>query len=161
MSQIHAELERPIAAPAEQVFGYFADYRVHHPRLLPPAFSDLQIEEGGVGAGTVVNFKFTLGGQTQSFRMRVAEPVPGRVLTESTFDGSATTIFTITPDGDGCRVKLETTFEGSRGVVGFLQRLIAPRMMARVYAEELAILDRYARERVGTGRQSTVGAAIS
>lgn len=161
MSQIHAELERPIAAPAERVYGYFADYRGHHPRLLPPAFSDLQVEEGGLGAGTVVRFKFTIGGRTQDFRMRVAEPVPGRVLTEATFDGSAVTTFTITPDGDHCRVKLETDYEGSGGIAGFFERLLAPRMMAKIYAEELAILDRYARERAEVGQHPAIRQAAS
>jgi len=36
-----------------------------------------------VGAGTVHSFKMTAGGRARDFRMRVAEPDPGRVLTES------------------------------------------------------------------------------
>ena len=83
MSQIHAELERPIAAPASQVYAYFADYRDHHPRLLPSAFSDNRVEQGGIGAGTVVSFKTTVAGRTQSYRVYVTEPVPGRVMVET------------------------------------------------------------------------------
>ncbi len=70
-------------APADTVYRYLADMRGHHPRFLPPAFSDFQVESGGVGAGTVTRRKLTAGGRTRECRMEVAEPEPGRVLTES------------------------------------------------------------------------------
>ena len=41
---------------------YLADMRDHHPRFLPPAFSDFQVESGGVGAGTVTRFKIRPAG---------------------------------------------------------------------------------------------------
>jgi hypothetical protein len=161
MSQIHAELERPIAAPASQVYAYFADYREHHPRLLPSAFSDNRVEQGGIGAGTVVSFKTTVAGRTQSYRVYVTEPVPGRVMVETDPELKLVTTFTVTPDGDHCKVKLETTYEGSSGIAGFFERLLAPRLLRKLYAEELAITDRYARERTGAGQQSPLGQAAS
>ena len=75
--------EAMVDAPADRVYLYLADMRDHHPRFLPPAFSDFQVESGGVGAGTVTRFKITAGGRTRDYRMKVAEPEPGRVLTES------------------------------------------------------------------------------
>jgi uncharacterized protein YndB with AHSA1/START domain len=36
--------ERSIAAPAEEVYRYIADYRTHHPPFLPPAFSAFQVD---------------------------------------------------------------------------------------------------------------------
>lgn len=53
MGTVEASAERTIDAPAEQVYGYLADTH-HHPRFLPPAFSDFTVEEGGAGAGTVI-----------------------------------------------------------------------------------------------------------
>jgi hypothetical protein len=55
--------------------------REHHPRFLPPAFSDFRVESGAVGAGTITRFKLTAGRRTREYRMQVAEPEPGRVLT--------------------------------------------------------------------------------
>lgn len=90
-----------------------ADYRAHHPRFLPPAFSDFRVEQGGVGAGTVHSFKLTAGSRTRAYRMRVEEPEPGRVLTESNQLSSAVTTFTVTPEGPGCRVRVETRWQGT------------------------------------------------
>jgi uncharacterized protein YndB with AHSA1/START domain len=55
--------ERTVDAPADAVYRYIADMREHHPRFLPPVFSDFQVESGGVGAGSVTRFKGD-GGRT-------------------------------------------------------------------------------------------------
>ena len=36
-----------------------------------------------MGAGTITRFKLTAGGRTREYRTKIAEPEPGRVLTES------------------------------------------------------------------------------
>ena len=51
--------EGTVNAPADTVYRYLADMRGHHPRFLPPAISEFQVESGGVGAGTVTRFKMT------------------------------------------------------------------------------------------------------
>ena len=147
MAQLHVAAERPIAAPADRVYQYIADFREHHPRFLPPAFSDFQVEQGGVGAGTVIRFRITAGGRTREYRNQVAEPEPGRVLTESDLNSSLVTTFTVTPEGADSRVRIETTWQGAGGIGGFFERLFAPRVLRRLYADELERLDRYARER--------------
>ena len=106
MAKIRVTVERPIDAPAERVYRYLADYREHHHRFLPPAFSDFQVEQGGVGAGTVIRFRLTVGGRTQTYRQRVEAPAPGRVLTEADLEPGAVPTFTVTPDGDSCRVRI-------------------------------------------------------
>ena len=68
MARILISAEGPVEAPAETVYGYIADMREHHPRFLPPAFSDFRVESGGVGAGTVTRFKVTAGGRTSGAR---------------------------------------------------------------------------------------------
>jgi uncharacterized protein YndB with AHSA1/START domain len=97
MGTIHVSAERTVDAPAETVYGYIADMREHHPRFLPPAFSDFDVESGGVGAGTITRFKVSAGRRSREYRMRVAEPEPGRVLTESDTSPSLATTFTVTP----------------------------------------------------------------
>lgn len=145
MANIHVSEDRKIGAPAEAVYSYIADHEQHQ-RFLPPAFSDFKIESGGVGAGTVTTFKVKAGGGTRGFRMRVEEPEPGRVLTESDTKTDLVTRWTVTPEGGGCKVEISTSWEAD-GVVGFFERLLAPRTMRRIYAEELQLLDAYARER--------------
>ena len=146
MGEVRVAKEGGVGAPADVVYALIADMREHHPRFLPPAFSDFVVEEGGVGAGTVTSFKLSAGGRTRSARMRVDEPEPGRVLTESDLDSSLVTTWTVTPAGNGSRVRIETVWEGAGGVGGFFERLFAPRVLERLYADELQRLDRYARD---------------
>jgi hypothetical protein len=149
VAQLQVAAERVIGAPADQVYRYIADFREHHPRFLPPAFSDFAVEQGGVGAGTIIRFRTTAGGRTRLYRNQIAEPEPGRVLTESDLNSSLVTTFTVAPEGAGSRVRIETTWQGAGGIGGFFERLFAPRVMRRIYADELARLDRYAQERAG------------
>jgi hypothetical protein len=146
MARILISAERAVDASADTVYGYIADMREHHPRFLPPAFSDFRVESGGVGAGTVTRFKLTAGGRTREYQMNVAEPEPGRVLTESDTSSSAVTTFTVTPQGGASLVQISTTWDGAPGIGGFFERMFAPRVMRAIYLDELNRLDAYARE---------------
>ncbi len=145
MATIHVTAERTIEAPAEQVYALVADMRDHHPRFLPPAFSDFQVESGGVGAGTVTRFTLNTGGRSRSYRMQIGEPEPGRILTESDTESSLVTTWTVEPAGGGSRVQIATTWEGAGGIGGFFERTFAPRVLTRLYDDELVRLDEYAR----------------
>jgi uncharacterized protein YndB with AHSA1/START domain len=145
MARILISVERAVEAPAETVYGYIADMR-EHPRFLPPAFSDFRVESGGVGAGTVTRFKMTAGGRTREYQMKVAEPEPGRVLTESDTNSSAVTTFTVSPQGGASLVEISTSWDGAPGIGGFFERMFAPRVMRAIYLDELNRLDAYARE---------------
>ena len=146
MARILVSAERAVEAPAETVYGYIADMREHHPRFLPPAFSDFRVESGGVGAGTVTRFKVTAGGRTREYEMKVAEPEPGRVLTESDAKSSMVTTYTVAPQGGAALVQISTTWDGAHGIGGFFERMFAPRVMRAMYLDELGRLDAYARE---------------
>ncbi|MDX6334248.1 MAG: hypothetical protein QOG05_1588 [Streptosporangiaceae bacterium] len=150
MATILVSVERSVDAPAGAVYGYIADMRGHHPRFLPPAFSDFQVESGGVGAGTITQFAVTAGGRTRQYRMKVAEPEPGRILTESDTGSSLVTRYTVAPEGSKSLVRISTTWDGAGGVGGFFERLFAPRAMRGIYADELERLDTYARAHRGT-----------
>ena len=145
MATILVSAERTVDAPADAVYGYIADMREHHPRFLPPAFSDFQVESGGVGEGTITRFTVTAGGRTRQYRMKVAEPEPGRVLTESDTGSSLVTTTTVTPQGGRSLVTMSTTWQGAGGIGGFFERLFAPRAMRGIYTDELERLDSYAR----------------
>ena len=146
MAEIRIAAEGDVAAPAEEVYGYIADYREHHPRFLPPAFSNYEVEAGGMGEGTVVSFRLKAGMRERVYRMRVTEPSPGSVLVESDLDSSLVTTFTVTPQGSGSRVQIATQWQGAGGIGGFFERTFAPGVLRKLYGEELTNLDRYARE---------------
>jgi len=146
MAEIRVTAERTIGAPASQVYRLLSDYRNHHHRFLPPAFSDFKVEEGGVGAGTVLRFRMTTSGRKRDFHMRVTEPQPGRVLAESDLDSTAVTTFNVQPDGKNSLVRITTTWQGAGGIGGIFERLFAPRVLRGLYADELDRLDAYARE---------------
>jgi hypothetical protein len=123
MAQLTITEEGKIGAPADRVYTYIADMRKHHHHFLPANFSDFTVEEGGFGEGTVFRTKITFAGRSQILRMRVAEPTPGRVMTESNLLTPMVTIWTIIPDGAHCRVHLETKWDTARGFRGLLERL--------------------------------------
>jgi hypothetical protein len=150
MGTIQVSAEQAVGAPAETVYSYLADYRTHHPRFLPPAFSETEVESGGVGAGTIFKYALTAGGRTRRYRVQVAEPEPGRVLTESDTGSSLVTTFTVTRHGESCDVRITSTWQGAGGVGGFFERLFAPRAARGLFADELKRLDQYARSRGGS-----------
>jgi len=149
MGTIQVTAERAVQASAEAVYGYIADMR-QHPQFLPPAFSDFEIESGAVGAGTVTRFKVTAGGRSRAYRMQVDEPDPGRVLRESDTNSSLVTTFTVTPQDRASRVVISTTWDGAGGIGGFFERLVAPRVMRGIYADELERLNTYASGRTSS-----------
>jgi hypothetical protein len=147
VATLTASAQRTIAAPAEQLFSYVADFREHHPRILPAAFQDFTVESGGVGLGTVTSSRFTLGGRTETIRTRVARVEPGRLIEEVVETRPMTTIFRFLPGAGLTTVWIETTWQPRGGPSGLLERLFAPRMLSRVYADELDRLDAYAASR--------------
>ncbi|HEY1674968.1 MAG TPA: SRPBCC family protein [Streptosporangiaceae bacterium] len=146
MAKIVVSAERVVDAPPEAVYRYVADMREHHPHFLPPAFSDFQVESGGTGAGTITRFKVTAGGRTRDYRMKVDEPEPGRVLTESDTASSMVTTTTVTPRDGAALVEISTSWNGAGGIGGFFERRFAPKAMRAIYTDELERLNTYARD---------------
>ncbi len=150
MSQTEAKASALIDAPAEQAYAILADYREGHPHILPKQyFTSLEVEEGGVGAGTVVRFEIAAMGRTQSFRSMITEPEPGRVLLETDpVSGNATT-FSVRPTQDGTRayVTISTAVNSRGGVLGLPERFLTKLFLQRIYKQELALLAAVAADR--------------
>jgi Polyketide cyclase / dehydrase and lipid transport len=131
-----------IEAPAELVYRTLADYRKGHPSILPkPYFLSLEVEKGGVGEGTIINFQTRVLGETQSFRSEISEPQPGSVLVETNIGEMAgKTTFTVEPLDGGSRSRVTIATDGKTkhsGGLGVVERLIAKIMMRRIYKAEL------------------------
>ena len=136
--------QRVIDAPADVVYHCIADYREHHrpSGFLPPAFSDMEIAQGGVGAGTHVSWLMKLAGQTRRAEAVISEPDPGHILVET--GPSVVTTFTVQPAEHGALVRFDTTIDEG-GIQGLMNRLLAPRLLRPLYADELSRLEEYAR----------------
>lgn len=136
--------ERDVSTPHEDLYALLADYHIGHLSILPAAFSNFAVIEGGVGAGTRIRFDLQLGGRKQTARGLVSEPEPGRVLVETYEDGT-TTRFTVAPTPAGSHLTIETVWESSAGPAGWLERLMAPRLLKPLYRDELDRIEAWAR----------------
>jgi hypothetical protein len=151
MTEIRVSAHRWMNLSAEVVYQCIANYRDHHHRFLPPAFSDYHVLQGGHGTGTVVSVNITAAGRTRFYRLEVTEPIPGRMVQEVDTRSSLVTRFQILPAATGCDVVIATRWQGSGGVGGFFERLSAPIVTRRLFQDELRRLEEYARSQFPTG----------
>jgi hypothetical protein len=64
VSTYQASVSRHIPAPPARLYSIIADYRAGHPHILPERFfPGLEVERGGVGAGTVIGFTIAVAGR--------------------------------------------------------------------------------------------------
>ena len=151
MAQIKAMVAAILDAHPEDVYATIADYRQGHPNILPKEIYDLQVEQGGYGAGTIIRFKSRILGVEQSLHHRVSEPEPGRVLVEQDIDSVQQEIntFTVTPleQGKKSRVEITTTMNASPGLKGFVERLVFLLVLPPIYYKELKLLEAVVQKR--------------
>ena len=130
------------AAPAK-VYGIIADFREGHPRIIPKEFSDLTVESGGWGAGTVIRYKMCAFGRTREVRSSISEPDPGRVLVETTLDSDrVVTTFVVKPGTESgqSEVTILTELPVRGGLLGAMQQFLTTRFLRPVFQRELALL---------------------
>jgi hypothetical protein len=148
MPHVQASAEKLIHASPSDVYAVLADYATHHPRIMPPDhFSNLEVESGGVGEGTVFHITSRVAGKEQRLHMRVTEPEPGSVLWETNLDTGVVTEFRVGGNGSNTTlVRMSSEWDG-HGLRGWVDRLFAPRLMHRLFAEQLDQLDEYVRSK--------------
>jgi hypothetical protein len=138
-----------IAAPAHVVYATIANYHTGHPRIVPKQFSNLVVEQGGIGAGTVIRFDVRVFGTTTHMRAVVSEPEPGRVLVERNIEGNeGVSTFVVDPDpgGNGCRVTIRTEMPVRSGLAGAIEKFVVSRILASLYKDELRRLEAAAQQ---------------
>src|SRR5437660_8003485 len=57
-----------VPAQPSRVYAVIADYHNGHPHILPKQFSEMVVEKGGVGRGTIIRFQMSVFGRKQTFR---------------------------------------------------------------------------------------------
>jgi len=136
-----------IPARRERVYSILANYNDGHPRILPKQFNSLVVEQGGVGAGTVIRFRMNVLGKTQNFHGEISEPEPGRILVEKYLEPQGiVTTFTIDPGTApaDCRVTISTTAPVPKGFRGVIEKALSPLLLRPIFRQELANLARVA-----------------
>jgi hypothetical protein len=141
MPLLHIKASTVVPAPAGIVYSLIADYRKGHPSILPPQyFKNLEVVEGGTGAGTRIRFTVRAYGSEEVRRARVTEPEPGRVLIETDEDSGSTTRFVVEPvEGGKTKVTFATDYQ-ARGLRGWVEMLLVPSYLKKVYVAELQLL---------------------
>ncbi len=136
-----------IPARRERVYALISDYRDGHQRILPKQFTGLLVEDGGVGAGTVIRVQMRVFGKKQTFRAAITEPEPGRVLVETNLDaGSWTTTYTVNPGTAPAdsHVTISTELPVRSGFLGRIERTVSTLLLRPMYVKELENLARVA-----------------
>jgi hypothetical protein len=146
MAHAQAEAEATIQAHPDAVYQVIADYRTHHPNIMPPSlFSRIEVESGGIGTGTTFHITLSLAGTKKRMHMRVAEPDPGHLLTETNIDTGVVTAFEVTPanGGEATLTRISSDWETARGIRGVVDRLTTPPLMRWIFGKQLRQLARY------------------
>jgi hypothetical protein len=136
-----------IPARRERVYALLADYQNGHPRILPKQFTSLIVEQGGIGAGTVIRVEVNYFGRKQTLRMAVTEPEPGRVLVETSLEPNGPiTTFTVNPGTAPAdsHVTISTEISDRDGIPGKIESLISNFFLRSIYKKELENLARVA-----------------
>jgi hypothetical protein len=136
-----------IPARRERVYSLISNYNDGHPRILPPQFTGLVVEQGGIGAGTIIRFQMRVLGRKQTFRAAITEPEPGRVLVETDLDANgAVTTFTVNP-GEApadSHVTISTELPVRGGFLGTVEKALTTLLLRPIYVKELENLARVA-----------------
>ncbi len=142
MSHIYVKSEQVIDASPEEVYAVLKDYKQKRPQILPPNYLDYAVEQGGVGTGTVIDYRLKAGGRERPYTMQVDETVKGKVITERDTNSSLVTRWSLLPlkEGKQTQVSLATEWEGGSGIGGFFERTFAPMGLRQIYGSMLSKL---------------------
>jgi polyketide cyclase/dehydrase/lipid transport protein len=151
--RIYFEATDVINARPEDVYAVLRDYRVGHPAIIPrPPFTDLTVEKGGVGTGTIVHSDMVVWGRKFHYRQEVTEPEPGHILVETSTDQDQGTKFILEPlnNGTQTRLTISSYMPGHSGMYGWLERVMTVPSARGIYQKELRQIDAYMQKQKAT-----------
>ena len=141
MAHIHVQAEQTVNASPEEVYAFLKDY-TKRPQILTENYLNYKVEEGGIGAGTVVTYRLHAANRERGYRIQVSDPGTGKTLQESDAGSSLVTTWTMTPEAGSQKTRVQVTsdWEGGKGVGGFFEKTFAPLGLKRIYTEILGKL---------------------
>ncbi|CAJ1578864.1 SRPBCC family protein [[Mycobacterium] wendilense] len=136
MGQVSATSTVLINAAPDAVLAAVADYQDVRPKILSSHYSDYEVLQGGVGAGTVAKWKL------QATKSRVREvqanvDLAGKTVIEKDANSTMITNWTVAPAGTGATVTVKTSWQGAGGVKGIFEGIFAPLGLKKIQAEVL------------------------
>lgn len=150
MDTYEIQVSQIIKADPELIYRVLSDYQNEHPHILPkPYFVSAEVEQGGVGAGTIVRVQMKVMGMMNHLRLFVTEPIPGREIHEEDLVAGIKTIFKLEsyPDHVYCQVSIQTIWQRKNGMRGLIEQLLVPPIVRPIYTKELEILKTYCEEK--------------
>jgi hypothetical protein len=144
MSRACFSMSRVILASPGQVFHLLDDYQSGHWRVLPPAFSDYRVLEGGFGEGTRITFSLTTGGRKRSTEAVITVPEPGRVIVETYPREDMVTTFTVDPDPQGAKLTIATSIPAHLPFTTRLEERVLRGLLEPIYAQEFDLIAKWA-----------------
>lgn len=146
MKQVTSSESSVIPASPEVVYKILADYHVAHPAILPkPYFSNLDIETGGIGLGTVFRLEMNVFGNKEIFKMKVIEATESVRIVEKDEIKQVLTTFDLSPEegGQHCLLNITTTAPASPGLKGWLEGWMNPPITRMIFRKQLRLLAEY------------------
>ncbi len=143
MADVRIDVFRLIDADSNALYQCLADFEHHFHHLLPPSFSGYRVENGGFGEGTVIGFSLSAYGRTQHVRLRMSEPILGKVITG--FDQRVLLIatFRLRREGGQTQVEIDASWPNKPGIPGLKRRLCAYLVVRRQFNLILDRLETY------------------
>lgn len=129
-----------IDAPPDKVYAIISDYHEGHQAILPRRyFKAMTVLAGGKGSGTKIKVEMDVFGVEAVYDMLVSEPEPGRILQEEDAKAGVKTTFTVDSINQGTqsRVTISTRGKTNPGIKGWMEKMMNPPIMRRIYREEL------------------------
>lgn len=139
MGEIVVTIEQAYDVSAEALFGALADYKTVRPTILAPEFTDFQVLDGGVGAGTRIKYNLhATKKRVRQVEATVTEPVAGQQLLEADQNSSLTVLWAVAEiSGSRSQLTVRLNWQGATGIGGFFERQFAPAGIKRIYQTEL------------------------
>ncbi len=154
MSNVMVKVTAVIEASPEEIYDVVGDYLVGHHAIMPEKyFPELVVEKGGQGVGTIVLVTARFMGQERTTRMEVIEAERGRWILERELNtGHTTTSYKFEPLNEGrqTRLTITTVTNAGAGIRGFVENLLTPPAMRRMYNAELRQIADYFRTHPST-----------
>ena len=144
MARACFSMSRVIPASPSQVFHLLDDYEHGHWRVLPPAFSDYRVLEGGFGEGTRIAFSLTTGRRKTFTEAVITVPEPDRVIVETYPRENMVTTFTVDPEGTDALLTIATSIPARTPLTTRFEERVLRQLLEPIYAAEFALIAQWA-----------------
>ncbi|MCL4543087.1 MAG: SRPBCC family protein [Chloroflexi bacterium] len=140
MAQLTAKAQRLIPCSPAKAFNIIADVHNGQRMLLTEHYHDYTVL-GADSGPTVLTWTLHIGTHKRPYRMAIERVILGQLLAERDTLSSFTMTWRLDPEGDFCKVTLESVWEQrSHGFPALFERVFAPRSLTRIYTTMLSRL---------------------